>query len=254
MEISNGFPYKALPDASQYIRLLRIDPGEGGDDLTYSLEVFKLDDTPEHAAISYTWGITEPARYVTINGSHVSVRDNCRYAMWQNRLHGLADYYWMDAICINQADLTEKNSHVAMMGAIYQNASVVVCCVGEVDSDLAALSESLEDAPSISYYSDAELWHSWLELLWLQDHSGAMAQWETAQNFARRPYWARQWILQEIFLAKTMLVLCSSLILRQYDFEQIISFFSALNGLNLRKLIKKRPETVMLFNKIFNLC
>jgi hypothetical protein len=40
---------------------------------------------------------------------------------------------WIDAICINQNDLTERNPQVSHVGDIYSQATTVVVWLGEED-------------------------------------------------------------------------------------------------------------------------
>ncbi|EHK97015.1 putative Heterokaryon incompatibility protein 6, OR allele [Glarea lozoyensis 74030] len=47
-------------------------------------------------------------------------------------------YFWIDAICINQDDIPERNSQVQRMGDLYTNASFVMVWLGpDVDESLA---------------------------------------------------------------------------------------------------------------------
>jgi hypothetical protein len=50
-------------------------------------------------------------------------------------------YFWIDAICINQDDIPERNSQVQMMGDIYTNATFVMIWLGPgFDESLAYIS------------------------------------------------------------------------------------------------------------------
>lgn len=42
---------------------------------------------------------------------------------------------WIDALCINQADLKERGSQLAIMGSIYRNAIRTVIWLGESDAN-----------------------------------------------------------------------------------------------------------------------
>ncbi|KAI6797812.1 hypothetical protein KC332_g13920 [Hortaea werneckii] len=60
----------------------------------------------------------------------------------KHRSHG---YFWIDAICINQDDIDEKNCQVQMMGEIYESAECVIACLGEHADDSRLLFEHLGD-------------------------------------------------------------------------------------------------------------
>jgi len=50
--------------------------------------------------------------------------------------------YWIDALCINQADVAEKNVQVPLMGRIYQGAVRVVAFLGQDGDCTEAFSHS----------------------------------------------------------------------------------------------------------------
>jgi Heterokaryon incompatibility protein (HET) len=45
----------------------------------------------------------------------------------------LNKYIWIDGICINQQDLAEHSSQIALMGEVYKRAGIVIACFGEKD-------------------------------------------------------------------------------------------------------------------------
>ncbi|KAH8194009.1 hypothetical protein TruAng_011824 [Truncatella angustata] len=120
----------ALPSPEDYIRLLEIKEIGFSDTTGISCELtlWPLDpkDRPKYHAISYTWGDPKFTTYLRINGKKFQVRQNCEYALRQAHSHGGSRYYWLDAICIDQNDTTEKGHQVAMMGDIYRNAAHVL--------------------------------------------------------------------------------------------------------------------------------
>ncbi|CZR65163.1 uncharacterized protein PAC_15063 [Phialocephala subalpina] len=110
--------------------------------LTYSVESpqpvwhFKhqnLDDEPEFYAVSYTWGqnASIPRAFVDVEDGIIEVGDNLN-----NLLHSLDSFdrsisIWIDAICINQSNDSEKMHQVPLMGRIYSDASKVLIYLGE---------------------------------------------------------------------------------------------------------------------------
>ena len=42
---------------------------------------------------------------------------------------------WVDALCINQKDLAEKNSQVQKMASVFRQAKMVICWLGEETDD-----------------------------------------------------------------------------------------------------------------------
>ena len=52
---------------------------------------------------------------------------------------------WVDAICINQEDIPERNVQVTMMDRVYERAKAVFVWLGEADSDCESIMGKLCD-------------------------------------------------------------------------------------------------------------
>ncbi|EGS17432.1 uncharacterized protein CTHT_0067580 [Thermochaetoides thermophila DSM 1495] len=144
---------------------------DSGDDIPIhtTLETVSLLDNPAYMALSYTWvdpfANYQPRSsrkpYILLNGQHVEVRPNL-YDFFRNMqrhiqtgscdnpcghhlrslLRRLAQEgseekgvvrlpLWVDALCINQSDILERNSQVMLMGDIYRGAAAVISWLGE---------------------------------------------------------------------------------------------------------------------------
>src|SRR5271170_8340955 len=103
--------------------------------LTLSMHQVDLNDKPQYHALSYAWDgawytdieqrwstLTQP---VTINGQTVSIRQNLHDALLQLRLLGMWEAIWIDALCINQADIPERSAQVGQMARLYADAKKV---------------------------------------------------------------------------------------------------------------------------------
>lgn len=110
------------------VRLLQILPGTGL--IQLRTRTHNLEESPDFVALSYEWKEEKRPRTIRLNGVALRVRrnlwatlnslrkfqlDHSRSGLFQND----APYFWIDAICINQADNPEKCHQVAMMGDIY---------------------------------------------------------------------------------------------------------------------------------------
>ncbi|KAE8444914.1 hypothetical protein EG329_014162, partial [Mollisiaceae sp. DMI_Dod_QoI] len=67
-------------------------------------------------ALSYRWGSSLPKRDIVLDGRQVLVRFNLRDALKKLEYAQTERLLWVDAICINQDDISERNHQVAMMG------------------------------------------------------------------------------------------------------------------------------------------
>ena len=92
--------------------------------------------TPPYFALSYEWGDNETQVESLINGRCSTVSQN----LWlflsvlksrQTHIEFPADIrLWIDAICMNQNDVTERNAQVWIMGSIYQQVGSVLAWLG----------------------------------------------------------------------------------------------------------------------------
>lgn len=206
---SPSFTYVPLPNAATHIRLLEIVPGTG-DNIDCYYSSHSVADAPGYTALSYTWGDVVPTKTITINSQPLDVRWNCHYALWQIRHYGHTGYIWVDALCINQQDIDEKNHQVQMMGKIYECAEGVLVSLGpEADnSDLVfrfLLADGYHSPPSL----DSDRLEDWL-LKTNFDRQGVADLWIAICALANRPYWTRVWIVQELMLANRITILCGT--------------------------------------------
>lgn len=79
--------HTALRDPKLQIRLLLLEAGTEEDGISATLEVWDKEAAPRFRAISYVCGDAQRMQNITVNGSVLSVRYNCHYALWQTRLH-----------------------------------------------------------------------------------------------------------------------------------------------------------------------
>ncbi|KAJ4985628.1 ankyrin and het domain protein [Stagonosporopsis vannaccii] len=120
------------------VRLLTLLPGSPGTPLRCQIaEVPDFQDT-SYEALSYAWINDKLPEFVSVvedagteqTGSILPVTRNLCEALQRLR-SDVPRTLWVDAICINQADLKEKGLQVTRMGHVYRNASCVIVWLGE---------------------------------------------------------------------------------------------------------------------------
>jgi len=67
------------------------------------------------------------------------VTDNCLTALRYLRPKKKARTLWVDAICIDQSSINERNHQVKLMGDVYKLARRVLIWLGEGDADSPGL-------------------------------------------------------------------------------------------------------------------
>lgn len=101
-----------------------------------TLETFNDDapPIPNYIALSYTWGDDTVKKPIRVNDGMFNVTSNLeialRYLRKSRSFPILSERLWIDAICINQQDVEERNSQVRRMREVYRRASRVLIWLG----------------------------------------------------------------------------------------------------------------------------
>jgi hypothetical protein len=103
----------------------------GGVDDSGQLRFKDLLDHPYLHSYYIRWGGVLPADTVLCDGIQVSVNGELHRVIKRLRSKDTAMCIWIDAICINQSDIGERNQQVKMMSSIYKRASYVRIWLGE---------------------------------------------------------------------------------------------------------------------------
>lgn len=113
-------------------------------------------------------------------------------------------WFWIDAICINQEDIPERNAQVLRMKDIYEKAERIICWLGSspLFTEGAAAIKLLDffydlsqKYPNINNHSHMEAIIS--ESLGSRSKSFTQMDWISLKNMLHRPWWTRAWVVQE---------------------------------------------------------
>ena len=198
--------YQPLKNPRGEIRLLRFQHRENLlEPHSVSLATFPLDGPglPAYVALSYEWNPKIIQTYdfpqkVIVNSTDRQITRNLGIAL--EALYSLfhtTTYFWVDAICVNQDNTSEKNHQVRLMGNIYQAARRVIVWPG-----FEAFAAKTEFLLNLLGVSGAE---RKLEMALLEP--SLQEQWESMTVLSLSTYWKRCWIMQEIFFARECLVM-----------------------------------------------
>lgn len=111
-----------LDPSNRQIRLLTLTSSVLEEELYCALRTVSPTPSLEYTALSYVWGDESIRSPININGETTSIATNLDIALrnlWQKE--GQEVSVWADGICINQADDSEKESQVQIMGDVYSN-------------------------------------------------------------------------------------------------------------------------------------
>ncbi|KAI0160696.1 heterokaryon incompatibility protein-domain-containing protein [Xylariaceae sp. FL1272] len=273
---SSRFSYTRLEPGQ--IRLLVLHPGKMGDELQCSIIIVaqrpnvsaykKLEVEMPYQAVSYAWGDSDRrhtlkcnlAGYGMMSVHNEMPRPMIGYNSFESVLHintsvyemlqrlrhpeqGKA--YWIDAICINQDDKTERAEQVKMMRSIYANAYEVIVWLGPCHDDveqplnafaainaLAAMAKNVDDGVPVPSQDTTTFrpWHL--------DKSDAFyldrTQWIAfLLGLLHLPWFQRTWIRQEIALATEAIIIWGS---HETGWEKLSRACRAVSDLKIQEI------------------
>lgn len=186
--------YTALDPGRREVRLLRLFAGSQAEDINCELYTTSLNNPDDYEALSYVWGSASNPRPITIEGNVISVTKNLEMALRHIRYPDRPRTLWVDAVCINQHNIHERNHQVRSMGDIYSKASQVLVWLGSGSENEFKAIDMIE-----RYAADSEL------------------HWAAEENtfsfihlfiFLNNEWWSRIWTVQEAVLARRIIYQC----------------------------------------------
>jgi len=102
-------------------RLLKVLPTKPND--LIQIQLWQGSDAVPYRCLSYTWGAPTPMFPLKVNGRTMHVGKNLHEFLDVAVERFANELLWMDAICINQKDDTEKSVQVQRMGDTFKEAT-----------------------------------------------------------------------------------------------------------------------------------
>ncbi|KAF2736034.1 hypothetical protein EJ04DRAFT_490540 [Polyplosphaeria fusca] len=194
--------YQYTPLMEREIRLVKILKATMS---TIKCEIHRawLDPPPDYTAISYAWGDAEgrTREYERESTQHsIPVSVSLHGALGALRQRDRDVYVWVDALCIDQQNRDEQAQQVKLMTSIYRLATSVAIWLGpnEDESHLAmALLEEVANHQDSSDHIQA-----------LIANKGNRPHFAAVVSLFERDYWKRLWVVQEVFIARQIVVYC----------------------------------------------
>lgn len=184
---------QTLTGGSKMTRLVRLLPGNPDDPIKCTLHAVDLHKVADAEALSYRWGSMSTSRTISIDKVSFTVTENLFQALIHLRNVENERVLWVDAICINQSDINERNHQVQQMADIYSQARLVIAWLGP---------ES--EASRAAFQFLAYCYHRPRDRRDMTEDRG----WDALENIYHRDYWKRVWIVQEICLAREVIIVC----------------------------------------------
>jgi hypothetical protein len=241
------------------IRLLLLYPGSGESKLLCELVPARLKDKPSYEAVSYSWADSDGnaslsrtiftiSRHSTVSSLRKTrITKNCEAALRKFRDPREKRPLWIDSVCIDQKNLSERNSQIKMMTDIYSGASRVLVYleeghVLESEDRLRRLFDAIRDSicdqsgclcrnhPQTGPHLTIT---KFLESTWVPKDIK-----KDLRQFFKIRWFSRIWVLQEIVRAKEAVVFCGPFSLN-WGYFTMEPF--EINNLNLNNLNSEMP-------------
>ena len=205
-----NFIHEPLDFKPGHIRLLKILPGLPGSILRCKIWQDQI-RYQFHTCLSYYWGPPDPENQIIVNNRLFNVRKNLHNFLMAARKQNLTVPLWIDALCIDQANLEERNYQVQQMAEVYQNAAEVLVYAGvatahhqrNLDSLISRLGWTydifMEHCNATDFRTASR---KLLRLIPIWDWN--------AMRSAESAYWTRMWVVQELLLGIKLRVVFSS--------------------------------------------
>ncbi|TVY75802.1 Heterokaryon incompatibility protein 6 OR allele [Lachnellula suecica] len=168
-------------------------------------------------ALSYVWGPQHPRRLIELDGKPCEVGENLYQALVHLRPQSESRLLWVDALCINQLDLDERNHQVAQMGNIYSQAARVVTWLG------------LSDAKTSEAIRFLQIAHTPERFSWNYVRGAAIS----VRHLFGLPYWKRLWIVQEVLMANDLTFVCGK---QTFSMHHIKNFLESMDPIKTHPL------------------
>jgi hypothetical protein len=148
-----------------------------------------LDSNQVYDALSYMWYNSKPFSNILLEGKPLPIAENLSNALRHLRppQQGIDSTQaplriWIDAICINQDDVKERNAQVSVMRTIYSNSSLVRIWIYE--PNINASSEQVKRLQHFNELLDAaETKESRRSVM------ASLTYWQPVLPIFENPYW-----------------------------------------------------------------
>ncbi|KAF4946945.1 hypothetical protein FSARC_14077 [Fusarium sarcochroum] len=224
---------KLEPDS---FRVLEILAGQLEDPVKCRLKQVAIRNDVQFEALSYCWGTSKAKNSVECNGKNFRITENLLGALRALRYADKARSVWIDAMCINQVDMKEREQQVMKMVQIYSKASKVIIWIGEGDYATRKAMEAINEMASHRKHdaaSDGMMGFDTRDYNKLPGHDWRL---NGLSDILERKWFERGWIIQEVSVSRDAQLRCGS------DSVSLVDLYRAYRYLTYKGLNFFRQE------------
>jgi len=199
------------------MRLLKIHRWVPWAGVRTTLSPVSITAPPAYEAISYTWGDPAKSHTMLVNERPFKTTAATYRALYNCSRWWSSRVVWIDYVCINQSDPSEKSSQVSLMKEIYTNAAGVLISLTTprtpkgyqwlIESILkhlrdehvaARIVQELSELVTHYGFSGEDLAH----FIEREGRSHRVFRLTALSDFLSNPWFTRVWIVQEVAVAR----------------------------------------------------
>ena len=221
-------------------RLFKVE-GVGRDDvLEISLHEGSHSHDVEYTAISYAWDDEPLSVLIRCNGQQSMVTPSIWLLIGGILIEQKQSYYWLDQVCVDQVDVSDKERQVPLMDIYFSQASMVLvwlgCSTDLTDAAFDLMPDIYRKMAEPERVQEARS-HGALSSLGIPQPSSDF--WYGLGDILCRRWFLRLWTLQEIALAREAMFQCGSRGMKVYSF---LDFLDRLRLADLESLIEYKTS------------
>lgn len=246
MERAREDLYSALPLHQDEIRILTILPSAiSNSQVQCKLKTVSLKQHPSYKALSYTWGIRNETHDVVVNGYSFPAFVNLQAALQHFRTTESEVDFWVDAICIDQENSTEKNGQLTMMRKVFSEAKETWVWLGVEKNECDKAVDTI-GMLSAFYLENcferdgARKSNADVAKLGFPEQFSIDCDIAIESIFARN-YWYRIWVVQEIAVSRNVTLFCGKV---SFSWEQVLNTAYFLDArTEVHEILRKRQSS-----------
>lgn len=218
--------------------MLELTQDETHQSICGHLVLSRLEDNPSFAALSYVWGSASPEDPILkVDGFELKIRQSLKHALEAIVSGSEKMLLWIDQICIDQENYTERESQVALMAKIFRQAQRVICWLG-LDDETTKIAFDLSTILAIDESEPVP----WKESMQRLIKAGIVRRIDDLVDpdkiplpalayLVKKTWFGRLWIVQEVAFASKLEFRCGAVTIDgEVFFRTIMRISSSLQN------------------------
>ena len=237
----SSFKYEQLHSGGNSFRLLELLPGSVESTIQCNIRVAYLHQDEQYEAISYAWGRGQGAIGIELNGRQFNVSWMVADILMRMRHQQRHRMLWIDLLCIDQSNKSEKSEQIPLMKHIFGEAQMVLASLGPhgmLDSATSVLNplnpESVKRVLGLASKLKANISSALRTQVSERDETALL-------EVLNHPWFDRVWVVQEAGMAQKLRLICGT---TEIDGQVFAKVHSRVTRRGMSNSLKSRIDTL----------